>query len=296
MSIGSSSIQKSIGASRVLTFEFKKHRKAPVRKRFQAEIDVSPFRGNEKLLESVDSTDKIKPAFPPLWVDTYDKIIEDFSKMQETMNSLETLQQNRISSPFATKIKEIDSKINMTSESISHMIRLIDSQIKDLKTHEGNSEDKLIRKNIITSLSEKLREFSMRFKKKQEIYLSKANLYKHNDDFFDSGEVEISLDEESNELEIAAKYRNESINSLVENIIDLSDIFKELNTLVVNQGSILDRIDFNIQQALDNTKKANVQLIKAEKHQKCTRAAGCIALLAGIILLLLSVLALKVII
>ena len=67
MSLSSISIQKSLGASRILTYDFKKLRKsAPPRKRFQLEVDISPFRGNEKLLEELDSNDKLKPAFPPL--------------------------------------------------------------------------------------------------------------------------------------------------------------------------------------------------------------------------------------
>ena len=277
----------------MLTFEFKKYRKtgAP-RKRFQLEIDMSPFRGNEKLLEELEPGEKIKPPFPPLWVDTYDKIIEDFSKLQEAMTSLESLQQKRISNPFS-KDESIDSKIGLSSNSVLSTIKVIDTQLKDLRVHEGNSEDKEIRSNIIKSLSGKLREFSLRYKKKYDVYMEKVNTYKP-DDLLEYENQEISLDGEDIEQFQVAKYKNEAINSLVQNIIDLADIFKELNSLVVIQGTILDRVDYNIQKTLDNTKEANKQLIKAEQYQKCSRAAGCIALLVGMILLLILVLGLKV--
>ena len=109
------------------------------------------------------------------------------------------------------------------------------------------------------------------------------------------GSQEISLedDEEEKQKQISI-YRNKEINSLVENIVELSEIFKELNTLVVTQGTILDRIDYNLQMAAENTKKGNAQLIKAQKHQKCTRASSCILLLILAIFVLLITLGLKI--
>jgi syntaxin 16 len=291
MALSSGSIQKSIGVSRVLTYEFKKLRKAaPPRMRFQLDMDISSFRGNEKLLEGLENSDKIKPAFPPLWVDTYDKIIEDIGKLQEMIVSLETLQQKRIASPFASNTDMADKKIKLSSDAVYQMILIIDNQIKDLRNHNGNYEDLTIRNNIISGLSNKLKEFTLRFKKKQEIYLKKVKP----NDLLGIESTEISFDLELAEENQIDKYKNEAIDSLVQNIIDLSEIFKELNTLVVSQGTIFDRIDYNIKAAMENSKKAHGELVKAEKSQKCTRSVGCILLLVGIILFLLIVLGFKI--
>ena len=56
--------------------------------------------------------------------------------------------------------------------------------------------------------------------------------------------------------------RDVEINQLVDTMNELGDIFKQLNNLVIEQGNILDRIDYNIEQTLENTKKANKQLKK----------------------------------
>lgn len=76
-------------------------------------------------------------------------------------------------------------------------------------------------------------------------------------------------------------------------ISELAEIFKELSSLVVHQGTILDRIDYNIEQTLDNVIQGNQELEAAEKHQRCTRATGCILLMIVCIVILALALILK---
>jgi syntaxin 16 len=40
----------------------------------------------------------------------------------------------------------------------------------------------------------------------------------------------------------------------------LSEIFKELQTMVIDQGTMLDRIDYNVELARDRVKDAHVDL------------------------------------
>jgi syntaxin 16 len=63
---------------------------------------------------------------------------------------------------------------------------------------------------------------------------------------------------------------------VVNQINDLAVLFKELSNLVIEQGSVLDRIDFNIEQAHSNVKKGNVALEKTLKKESSWRAKGCI--------------------
>ena len=49
---------------------------------------------------------------------------------------------------------------------------------------------------------------------------------------------------------------------------NLASTFKDLKNLVVEQGTILDRIDHNIDSAAENTAKGKQHLINAENIQK----------------------------
>lgn len=102
--------------------------------------------------------------------------------------------------------------------------------------------------------------------------------------------------------------RDEEINKLVSTINELTKIFKQMNQLVIDQGTILDRIDFNIEETLVQTKKANVELKKvyifnlkyliiilneADDYSKSKRATYCITVLIVLIVLFLIILILK---
>jgi syntaxin 16 len=66
-----------------------------------------------------------------------------------------------------------------------------------------------------------------------------------------------------------------------------------LAVLVIDQGTILDRIDYNMEQVLEHTKEGLVQLNKAEDHQKNAMSVKCIILLCVLIAIMLGVLILK---
>ena len=64
----------------------------------------------------------------------------------------------------------------------------------------------------------------------------------------------------------------------------MAEMFKELSTLVIEQGTIVDRIDYNLEQAVTKTKEGRKHLESAKKHSESRRTQSCICCLVAFIM------------
>lgn len=58
----------------------------------------------------------------------------------------------------------------------------------------------------------------------------------------------------------AIEQREREINDIAKGIIELSDIFRELQNMVIDQGTMLDRIDYNVERMGTEVKSADKEL------------------------------------
>ena len=63
-----------------------------------------------------------------------------------------------------------------------------------------------------------------------------------------------------NTNDVAIAQREREIEDIAQGIIELADIFKELQGMVIDQGTMLDRIDYNIENMSVNVKAADKEL------------------------------------
>lgn len=64
---------------------------------------------------------------------------------------------------------------------------------------------------------------------------------------------------------------------------ELAQIFKDLNQLVIEQGTIVDRIDYNMDQAVTKVREGVQQVVKAEEYKKSSRPYGIMAFMILVI-------------
>lgn len=87
--------------------------------------------------------------------------------------------------------------------------------------------------------------------------------------------------------------REREISKLAMGILEISTIFKEMETLVVDQGSMLDRIDYNLARTAEDLKSSDKELIKAQGYQKRTTKCKIIFLLCLVVLALFIIVVVK---
>ena len=138
-----------------------------------------------------------------------------------------------------------------------------------------SSLEEQIKINMKQSIFTKLSEFTKKFKMNQEIYSNKfndfvidddlANISMRNKDSDLKGSSDFLSTQENNEQ---LRRRDNELNNLLESVNELAELFKEMQNLVMQQGTILDRIDYNIDIASININKGKKNIIKADKHMK----------------------------
>lgn len=87
--------------------------------------------------------------------------------------------------------------------------------------------------------------------------------------------------------------RDQEMTSILKSMSELNTIFNEMNSLIVNQGSVMDRIDYNMEMIQMKVESGALELNRAERSARSARKLKCILILGGSILLTLFIMILQ---
>ena len=186
---------------------------------------------------------------------------------------MKKVQQRRVVPKFdEEENKLLNKNIKNIVSDIGNQIHNCEQSIESLSREKTNNEiQKQLKDNMKLYLTTLFSEFTRHYKYNQEIYIRK---YK-----------ELGGGEEELEKQINNEIRNENyllktekisnlerrdteIGELLKSMNNLASTFKDLKSLVMEQGTILDRIDYNIDEAAINTSKGKQHLKRASELQK----------------------------
>ena len=249
-------------------------------------------------------------SIPPVWVVTVQDLKRDVMSIESKIKELSEVSGKHLLPGFGDEEEDNEDTITRTVEEITALFRDCERRLKEIhNTPDEGSGELAVRKNIEQRVAKQLQDLSRDFTRGHKAYL--ANLkgqaieeYKPDlglkgggsagaasstgGGFFDDDEeaaqpVDPRFNSQQTMALVLAEQisdeRSKQIEQVAESVSELAGIFKEIQVLVIDQGTILDRIDFNIEMAADKVTAATVEIDKANQIQKKSRAMLCIYLL-----------------
>ncbi|URD79315.1 Syntaxin [Musa troglodytarum] len=249
-------------------------------------------------------------GLPPAWVDVSEEIAANMQRARTKMSELVKAHAKALMPSFGDG-KEDQHVIELLTHEITDLLKRSEKRLQKLSSGDP-TEDSNVRKNVQRSLATDLQNLSMEFRKKQSFYLKRLqqqqegqdgvdlemnrNGIRHEmeDDFHDVGfdEVQLSTLKRS---EAFTREREREIVQVVESVNELAQIMKDLSVLVIDQGTIVDRIDYNVQNVASSVEEGHKQLEKAERTQRKGGMVMCATVLVILCFVMLVLLVLKTI-
>lgn len=209
-------------------------------------------------------------------------------------------------------IKQQENAINTQVDEIATLIKNTDNNIKRIGMSGADptltQQDKRTRLNVMKSLAVELQTCAKYYKQCRNDFMKNLKeQQKIGDEIFppmkdDNTNKPMSFEDalnngltpqQLNELQLLnqqASEREKEIIKVAQSINELAILFKDLNMLIVEQGTVLDRIDYNIDQSLTKIKRGVVDLEAAEKQSRKALTMKCIIILGIVLFVLLIVL------
>ncbi|KAI5283995.1 hypothetical protein KEM54_001658, partial [Ascosphaera aggregata] len=195
------------------------------------------------------------------------------------------------------EIENLTQQITRGFRGCQRAIAKIDRMLREAKDSPAgiSKGEETMARNIQISLAARVQEASAKFRKSQSSYLKKLRGIEglpsptfeshpsipsqnpYMDPSLMDSEVDKSFSQStlsqlqtsqlrqhtamtttSNDATIAQRERE--INDIAKGIIELSDIFKDLQAMIIDQGTMLDRIDFNVEKMTTEVKGAEREL------------------------------------
>ncbi|XP_005392298.1 PREDICTED: syntaxin-16 isoform X11 [Chinchilla lanigera] len=216
-----------------------------------------------------------------------EQIQYDVGRIKQKMKELAILHDKHLNRPTLDDSSEEEHAIEITTQETTQLFHRCQRAVQALPSRArracSDQEERLLR-NVVASLAQTLQELSTSFRHAQSGYLKRMkNREERSQHFFDTS-VPLMDDGDGNALydrgftedqlvlveqnTLMVEEREREIRQIVQSISDLNEIFRDLGAMIVEQGTVLDRIDYNVEQSCikteDGLKQLHKSLLRAE--------------------------------
>ncbi|ETI56205.1 hypothetical protein, variant 1 [Phytophthora nicotianae CJ01A1] len=256
-------------------------RKRNLRFQMRPRLDNSPLLGALFLSKQRNKSQAMEKAllqdadeFPgehsdvhkPEWTRFADSADESIRLLHAKLEYLQLLHTRRLMIRFDDSEVQQEHEINCLTEEITALFHKADRSLKKITSAFVGGEtspspaDCLVRLNTQRAIAGRLQQISMQFRTRQREYLQRLQVQKFGSEIFDVDAMEkgvtgggyrfgskiTALAMDHTEYDI--RTRDIEIQRIAKSVATLATIFKEVAEMVIDQGTLIDRIDYNMEQ------------------------------------------------
>ncbi|XP_064383477.1 syntaxin-7-like isoform X2 [Halichondria panicea] len=223
-----------------------------------------------RLLNTAQDNSRLRQEIITLTTDTVqlakiaDSAVRKVKQYARSLSPAEKMQFDRLVNTFSSSVSKFQDIQQMTSNLEKELITKARSSSVNRSGSSGNSLPESEREN--------------------------ARLVDH-DMSSRMSQTQVVVDTDT----LAVEQREREMRQLEHDITDINGIFRDLGTLVNDQGDMIDNIEVNVEHTGVKVVAGNKQLEKAVSHKRCSRKLTlCIACFAvtGVVIILIIIISL----
>ncbi|KAL3068653.1 hypothetical protein niasHT_038306 [Heterodera trifolii] len=250
---------------------------------------------------------------PPAWVNVIDEVNYELTRIKARQTALRELQQKQLT--------DLDFSDDKGASAEAGKVAELTEELTAMFGHSKRLINKL-RHNVVASLLLVLNSLMHDFRTSQSAFLRQLDSRTANLDTFvlksssnvvptaasvcDSGSTDDAMTngtrdadkQQQEELTIdqiqyimqnehVSKEREQEVLKISKSILELHSMFKDIASMIIDQGTILDRIDYNVEQSASRITSAFKSVHKADRYQKKNKKMQLIVVLSAFAILLM---------
>ncbi len=228
------------------------------------------------------------------WIITKNKIDLEILNIGKEIDQYEELNNNLSSNVFDDiKMSSNKSKLEVLNDIITTRFKKIRKRMESLLIE---SKTNVIVKNCVINININMKKNVTRFNKIKNEYLKNKQKYQEetqpeqydgDDDDDDNNQIKEQKDNK------VLAYRNKEIMKIAKEMTELTEMFNEVNVMIIESGTLLDNIEHNIDITHNDIQIGTKDIVQAEKSSRGGYAKKCILFLFLFIFVLIVIIIVK---